>query len=141
MVTTYATNEEVAALIRSDVFDGSTKPTDAQVDFIINRSEDRIDQRTGHTYGRTKTIEREITTEIVYRDKVLISKGLSAGDQIFLNKPMIEKSSEKLIWDKEQNLFLEKLPPLKRDVLKLKIIEIGTIEPRNSIKVRAKMTV
>jgi len=59
MTTTYTTANDVAALIRSCSFTGCTTPTLAQVEEIINRTEDVIDQRTGHTYGRTKTITRE----------------------------------------------------------------------------------
>lgn len=59
MVTTYALASEVAGLIRTDAFTACTTPTLKQVEDIINRSEDRIDQRTGHTYGREKVIAKE----------------------------------------------------------------------------------
>ena len=59
MAVTYTTANDVAALIRSCPFKACTTPTLAQVDELIERSEDVIDQRTGHTYGRTKTITRE----------------------------------------------------------------------------------
>ncbi len=59
MATTYATSCDVASLIRSDAFTCMTTPTKVQVDDIIERAEDVIDQRTGHTYGRTKTITNE----------------------------------------------------------------------------------
>lgn len=58
MPTTYTTVCEVGALMRT-TFDCSTTPSTAQVETIINRQEDIIDQRTGHTYGRTKTITNE----------------------------------------------------------------------------------
>lgn len=57
-VTTYATSCEVGALIRT-TFSCSTTPSTEQVETIINRQEDRLDQRTGHTYGRIKTVLRE----------------------------------------------------------------------------------
>lgn len=55
MPTTYATVCDVGALIRT-TFTCSTVPTTAQIESIINRMEERIDQRTGHTYGRLKTV-------------------------------------------------------------------------------------
>ena len=59
MAVTYTTANDVAALIRSQAFTACTVPTLLQVEEIINRKEDVIDQRTGHTYGRVKTITRE----------------------------------------------------------------------------------
>jgi len=59
MAVTYATAAEVASLIRSCDFTACTTPTLLQVEDIINRKEDIIDQRTGHAYGRTKTITNE----------------------------------------------------------------------------------
>jgi len=57
MATTYTTAQKVGDLMRT-VFDSSTTPSDTVVDDIINRMEERIDQRTGHTYGRTKIATR-----------------------------------------------------------------------------------
>jgi len=59
MAVTYATAAEVASLIRSEAFTACTTPTVTQVEDIINRAEDVIDQRTGHTYGRTKQVVNE----------------------------------------------------------------------------------
>ena len=59
MAVTYTTSNDVADLIRSCDFTACTTPTLLQVEEIINRKEDIIDQRTGHTYGRVKTITRE----------------------------------------------------------------------------------
>ncbi len=59
MPTTYTTSSDVAALIRSCDFTACTTPTLAQVEEIINRKEDVLDQRTGHTYGRTKVVTNE----------------------------------------------------------------------------------
>jgi len=58
MAVTYATVCEVGALIRT-TFTCATTPTTEQVEAIINRMECRLDQRTGHTYGRVKTVTRE----------------------------------------------------------------------------------
>lgn len=58
-MVTYTTANDVAALIRSCVFTACTIPTLAQVEEIIERKEDVIDQRTGHTYGREKTVTNE----------------------------------------------------------------------------------
>lgn len=55
MPTTYSTAQDVGDLIRT-TFTACTTPTTAQVETIINRMEERIDQRTGHTYGRIKTV-------------------------------------------------------------------------------------
>ena len=59
MAVTYTTAADVSALIRTDCFTACTVPTLLQVEEIINRKEDIIDQRVGHTFGRTKTITRE----------------------------------------------------------------------------------
>ncbi len=59
MAVVYTTACDVAALIRSCPFTACTTPTLLQVEEIINRTEDVIDQRTGHTYGRTKQVIRE----------------------------------------------------------------------------------
>jgi len=59
MVVTYTTADDVSGLIRTCSFTACTTPTLLQVEELINRSEDVIDQRTGHTYGRTKVITKE----------------------------------------------------------------------------------
>jgi hypothetical protein len=59
MVTVYASAVDVSDFLRVAPFSCSTSPTLAQVEKIINRVEERIDRRTGHTYGRTK-VETEI---------------------------------------------------------------------------------
>lgn len=59
MPVTYTTASDVAAIIRSCEFTACTTPTLVQVEELINRSEDVIDQRTGHTYGRTKVVTNE----------------------------------------------------------------------------------
>jgi len=58
MPTTYSTATDVGDLMRT-TFTACTVPTTTQVETIINRMEERIDQRTGHTYGRTKTAQVE----------------------------------------------------------------------------------
>ena len=59
MVTYYATHADISDFLRIAPFTACTTPTIAQIEKIINRVEERIDKRTGHTYGRTKT-ETEI---------------------------------------------------------------------------------
>ena len=58
MVTTYCQASDVAAFMGVDVWDGSSKPTLAQVEAIINRWEDTIDRSTGHAW-RTATSQIE----------------------------------------------------------------------------------
>jgi len=55
MPTTYSTAADVGDLLRI-TFTACTTPTTLQVETIINRMEERIDQRTGHTYGRIKPV-------------------------------------------------------------------------------------
>jgi len=57
MPTTYANVCDVGALMRT-TFTCASTPNTAQIETIINRMEERIDQRTGHTYGRTKIATR-----------------------------------------------------------------------------------
>jgi len=58
MPTTYASIQDVADFLRITI-DGSTSPNTAQVEKLINYKEERIDRRTGHTFGRSRT-ETEI---------------------------------------------------------------------------------
>jgi len=58
MVTTYASTCDVADFLRISIT-ACTTPSIAQITKLINRNEERIDRRTGHTYGRAKT-ETEI---------------------------------------------------------------------------------
>lgn len=59
MATFYATAADISDYLRLAAFTACTSPTLLQVEKIINRNEERIDRRTGHTYGREKT-ETEI---------------------------------------------------------------------------------
>jgi len=59
MATVYASAADISDYLRLGVFTCATSPTLLQVEKIINRNEERIDRRTGHTYGRTK-VETEI---------------------------------------------------------------------------------
>ena len=54
MVTTYSSSALVSAFIQSEPFGMTTNPTSGQVDNIINRMEDRIDQKLVHGW-REKT--------------------------------------------------------------------------------------
>lgn len=58
MATTYATTCDVADFLRISIT-ACSSPSIAQVEKLINRAEEKIDRRTGHTFGRTKQ-----TTEI-----------------------------------------------------------------------------
>ena len=52
---TYTDANAVARLLQTDSFGVSTTPTETQVEAIINRKEDRIDQKLKHAW-RTKTV-------------------------------------------------------------------------------------
>lgn len=54
MVVTYCTADDVARLLQTEPFGTTTTPTTAQVEKIINRKEDRIDQKLNHGW-REKT--------------------------------------------------------------------------------------
>ena len=59
MATTYCTVADVADFLRVPITASST-PNKAQVEKIINRKEEELDRRIGHTFGRNKTITNEI---------------------------------------------------------------------------------
>lgn len=59
MVVTYCTVEDVSDFLRVPIT-STTTPNKAQVEKIINRKEEEIDRRIGHTFGRTKTISKEV---------------------------------------------------------------------------------
>ena len=58
MVTTYAQHADVSNFLKLDAFTACTVPSIANVESIINRMEDRFDQRTGHAW-RLVTITNE----------------------------------------------------------------------------------
>jgi len=58
MAVTYCTHTDVADLLRITI-DGTTLPSQAQTEKIINRMEDYLDQRTGHAWGRNITVTNE----------------------------------------------------------------------------------
>ena len=55
MVVTYCTVEDVSDFLRIPIT-ATTTPNKTQVEKIINRKEEELDRRIGHTFGRTKTI-------------------------------------------------------------------------------------
>ncbi len=57
--TTYASSGDVADFLRIGI-DETTSPNITQIEKIIVRKEEILDRRTGHTYGRSKTISQEI---------------------------------------------------------------------------------
>jgi len=56
---TYADVGDVADFLRIGI-DETTSPNINQIEKLIVRNEDRLDRRTGHTYGRTKTVSNEV---------------------------------------------------------------------------------
>ena len=59
MAVTYCTVEDVSDFMRVPI-SSTTTPTKAQVEKVINRKEEILDRRIGHTFGRNKTITNEI---------------------------------------------------------------------------------
>jgi len=59
MAVTYCTVEDVSDFLRVPI-SATTTPNKAQVEKIINRKEEELDRRIGHTFGRSKTVTKEI---------------------------------------------------------------------------------
>ena len=59
MAVTYCTVEDVADFLRIPIT-ATTTPNKTQVEKIINRQEEVLDRRIGHTFGREKTVSKEI---------------------------------------------------------------------------------
>ena len=59
MAVTYCTVEDISDFMRVPI-SSTTTPNKAQVEKIINRMEEVLDRRIGHTFGRNKTISKEI---------------------------------------------------------------------------------
>jgi len=59
MAVTYCTVEDIADFLRIPIT-ATTTPNKTQVEKIINRKEEELDRRIGHTFGREKTITKEI---------------------------------------------------------------------------------
>ena len=59
MATTYCTVADVADFLRVPIT-ATTTPNKTQVEKIILRKEEELDRRIGHTFGRNKTITKEI---------------------------------------------------------------------------------
>ena len=55
MAVTYCTVEDISDFMRVPI-SSTTTPNKAQVEKIINRMEEVLDRRIGHTFGRNKTI-------------------------------------------------------------------------------------
>ena len=92
MATTYCTVADVADFLRVPITATST-PNKAQVEKIINRKEEELDRRIGHTFGRNKTITNEIHdlpllytycwgTPLFLKHRNCIYLSSSAGDKI-----------------------------------------------------------
>jgi len=59
MATCYATTCDIADFLRISIT-ACTSPSIAQVEKLIKRAEEKIDRRTGHTFGRTKQTRNEV---------------------------------------------------------------------------------
>ena len=59
MAVTYCTVEDVADFLRIPIT-ATTTPNKTQVEKIINRKEEELDRRIGHTFGREKKVTKEI---------------------------------------------------------------------------------
>lgn len=59
MTTTYCSVADVSDFLRVPIT-ATTTPNKTQVEKIINRKEEELDRRIGHTFGRNKTITKEI---------------------------------------------------------------------------------
>jgi hypothetical protein len=59
MAVTYCTVADVSDFLRVPIT-ATTTPNKAQVEKIINRKEEELDRRIGHTFGRVKTASKEI---------------------------------------------------------------------------------
>ena len=59
MATTYCTVADVSDFLRVPI-SATTTPNKAQVEKIINRKEEELDRRIGHTFGTNKTATRQI---------------------------------------------------------------------------------
>lgn len=58
MATVYCSVADVSDFLRIPI-SATTSPTKTQVEKIINRKEEYLDRRIGHTFGRNKTISKE----------------------------------------------------------------------------------
>ncbi len=59
MAVTYCTVDDIADFLRIPIT-ATTTPNKTQVEKLINRNEEKLDRRIGHTFGREKTVTREI---------------------------------------------------------------------------------
>jgi len=59
MAVTYCTVDDIADFLRIPIT-ATTTPNKTQVEKLINRNEEKLDRRIGHTFGREKTVTTEI---------------------------------------------------------------------------------
>ena len=59
MAVTYCTTGDISDFLRVPIT-ATTTPNKTQVEKIINRKEEELDRRIGHTFGRDKIISREV---------------------------------------------------------------------------------
>jgi len=65
MATCYIDTCDVADFLRISITCASS-PSIAQVEKLIKRAEEKIDRRTGHTYGRTKSTQEIYSLPLLY---------------------------------------------------------------------------
>lgn len=65
MATCYISTADVADFLRITIT-CATSPSVAQVEKLIKRAEGKIDRRTGHTFGRTKTTQEIYSLPLLY---------------------------------------------------------------------------
>ena len=100
MATTYCSVEDVADFLRIPIT-ATTLPNKTQVEKLINRKEEVLDRRIGHTFGREKTITKEI------HDLPLLYT-FGWGTPLWLQhrqvKPLNSSSGDKIeVWKGEDN--------------------------------------
>lgn len=102
-MVTYATADDVRRFLQTPAFDGSSKPTLADVDKFIEEAEDEIDRRTRRAW-RSTTITNEFQDVIRGADPYLDRSFYNSDTRIFLDfsntKTLDSGSGDKLeLWN------------------------------------------
>lgn len=66
MATTYAQHADISDFLKICAFTACTTPNITQVEKLINRMEDRIDQRTGHAWRKKTTTNEQHSLPLIY---------------------------------------------------------------------------
>lgn len=93
-MVTYCTATQVANFLQISAFDGSSTPSLTQVEDIIERKEDKIDDRTGHSWR-----ERTVTDEYLRPSTV---NRLGTGIRFKLKHRKIRAITKLERWDGSQ---------------------------------------